>query len=127
VKTNTPTSWKAFVHQRVRWISKSTQTGDSFSQFLGIFQVLLQMGFIGVLCLKISQNEWSTLLFFVIIKTFIDLFSFLPYFFRMGAQRAFFILPIYQFLYPILNVLILVHWFFGKGEWKNRPLIYDAK
>jgi poly-beta-1,6-N-acetyl-D-glucosamine synthase len=127
VETKTPTTWNSYVNQRVRWISKSTQTGDGLSQFLGIFQVLLQIGFFGLIGLKISQSAWFTLLNFLIIKTFIDLFSFMPYFFRLGAKRAFFFLPVYQFLYPIWNIIILFYWCFRKVEWKNRPLVYRTK
>jgi len=123
VETPTPITWSAFLNQRVRWISKSTKTGDLFAEMLGLVQLIIQVVFYLLLFQSAFNGNWLDFSILVFTKSLFEIVGFSPYFFSLNAHFTLFLLPIYQFFYPILNVIIILKWMFGKSDWKGRIAI----
>jgi glycosyltransferase involved in cell wall biosynthesis len=80
VTTETPKSFKEFLHQRIRWISKTGDVKDNLSTFLAIFQIALTLGFIGILILLILNNQFSIAIIVFCLKTGIDMLLLFTFF-----------------------------------------------
>ena len=120
VTTETPQSFKEFIHQRMRWIAKTGDVNDHLSTALAIFQLLLTIGLFGILAyLIIVQNYYLSSIIFA-FKVCVDMLLFLPFFKRFNRLKAWFLLPVYQIIFPFYNLLILVLLPFFKPVWKGR-------
>lgn len=120
VTTETPQSFKEFIHQRLRWIAKTGDVNDHLSTALAIVQLLLTIGFFGILAyLIIVQNYYLSSIIFA-FKVCVDMLLFLPFFKRFNRLKAWLLLPIYQIIFPFYNLLILVLLPFFKPVWKGR-------
>ena len=120
VTTETPQSFKEFIHQRLRWIAKTGDVNDHLSTALAIVQLLLTIGFFGILSyLLFVQNYYLSSIVFA-FKVCVDMLLFLPFFKRFNRVKAWLLLPIYQIIFPFYNLLILVLLPFFKPVWKGR-------
>jgi cellulose synthase/poly-beta-1,6-N-acetylglucosamine synthase-like glycosyltransferase len=123
VSTETPQSIKEFFHQRLRWIAKTSDVKDALSSMLAIFQVLVTFTFLGLLLFSAFQLEWKSFWIIFILKTFIDLGQFFPYFLRIKRLRTWLFIPFYEVLFPIYSLSILIAILCVKPIWKGRILV----
>ena len=119
VFTKSCDSWKALIHQRVRWASKTSAYANWYPKILGIIVFLTNLSGLLLLAAPFYQFELIQLTaYFWILKFGID-FMFLKF------SAAYFRLPFKNFLssflcYPFFTVLVVVKALFGKFEWKER-------
>lgn len=112
-------SWKALMHQRVRWASKTSAYVNWYPKILGIIVFLTNLSGLFLLVAPIYKIEILQLaIYFWILKFGID-FMFLKF------SSAYFKLPFKNFLssflvYPFFTILVVGKAMFGKFEWKER-------
>lgn len=119
VFTKSCDSWKALIHQRVRWASKTSAYANWYPKILGIFVFLTNLSGLLLLAAPFYQFELIQLTaYFWLLKFGID-FMFLKFsasYFRLSFKNF-----LTSFLaYPFFTVLVVVKAFFGKFEWKER-------
>ncbi len=126
ILTETPATFKEFIDQRLRWIGKTGDLKDNLSTFLALGQSALTVIYIiGLVYFLLSVN-WVFAGYWYALKTVIDLLLFLPFFLRIKRMLTWALIPIYELLFPIYNLIILVLLFFYKPKWKGRE-IYNLK
>jgi cellulose synthase/poly-beta-1,6-N-acetylglucosamine synthase-like glycosyltransferase len=119
VFTKSCDSWKALIHQRVRWASKTSAYANWYPKILGSIVFLTNLSGLLLLAAPFYHFELIQLTaYFWILKFGID-FMFLKF------SAAYFRLPFKNFLssflcYPFFTVLVVVKALFGKFEWKER-------
>jgi cellulose synthase/poly-beta-1,6-N-acetylglucosamine synthase-like glycosyltransferase len=122
VHTETPQSLKEFLHQRLRWISKTGDVHDSLSTSLAIIQVLFTFCFVVLLILAAIKSEWRLFSILYLVKSTVDMILFLPYFNRIKRLTSWLFIPVYEFILPIYSLVILSLMYTFKPEWKGRKL-----
>jgi len=120
VTTETPQSFSEFIHQRLRWVAKTGNVRDHLSTFLALVQFLLTIGFFSILIYLLFNSKFELALITFTFKILVEMMLFLPFFYRFKRMKAWFLLPIYQLLFPFYNLLILVLIPFFKPIWKGR-------
>jgi cellulose synthase/poly-beta-1,6-N-acetylglucosamine synthase-like glycosyltransferase len=120
VETETPQSFNEFLHQRIRWIVKTGNVGDHFSTALAIIQFIFILSFWVIEIDLIIKNNFSLASLFFCFKTSLDLLFFYSYFKEFNRMAAFFLIPIYQLIFPIYNLLLIILMPFFKPIWKGR-------
>jgi len=120
VTTETPQSFFEFIHQRLRWVAKTGNVRDHLSTFLALVQFLLTIGFFSILIYLLFNLKFELALITFAFKVLVEMLLFLPFFYRFKRMKAWFLLPIYQLLFPFYNLLILVLIPFFKPIWKGR-------
>jgi cellulose synthase/poly-beta-1,6-N-acetylglucosamine synthase-like glycosyltransferase len=120
ITTETPQSFSEFIHQRLRWVAKTGDVNDHLSTTLALIQLILTIGFFGILTYLIIQFNYYLAGLTFAFKISIDMLLFLPFFYRFNRMTAWWILPIYQLVFPFYNVLILILLPFFKPVWKGR-------
>ncbi len=126
IKTETPQSFREFIDQRLRWIGKTGDLKDNLSSSLAVLQTILTFTFFLALIYTASKSDWRNLAILLGVKTVIDMFIFSPYFFRIKRKITWAVIPIYELLFPIYSLLILLLVFVYKPTWKGRQ-IYARK
>ncbi|MES2864542.1 MAG: glycosyltransferase [Bacteroidota bacterium] len=119
VFTKSCDSWKALMHQRVRWASKTAAYANWYPKILGTLVFLTNLSGLLLLVAPIYESELLKItIYFWVLKFGID-FMFLKF------SSAYFKLPFKNFLgsflcYPFFTVSVVGKALFGKFEWKER-------
>lgn len=119
VLTKSCDSWKALIHQRVRWASKTSAYNNWYPKVLGIIVFLTNLSGLLLLIVPIYESELIKItVYFWVLKFGID-FMFLKF------SAAYFKNPYQNFLgsfilYPFFTFLVVGKAMFGKFEWKER-------
>lgn len=122
VYTFSPISWNHFLHQRIRWIAKTTKVKDNFSTFLALSQTLFSILFYGLLIHSIYVgNLWNAFILFI-GKCLIDFIGFSPYLFKFKRGIVSMLIPFYVLLFPVYNLLLLILIPFFNPIWKGRSV-----
>ena len=122
VITETPKSINEFINQRMRWIGKTSNVKDTLSTRLIIFQTLFTLVFLVILVWTVMGKDWGLTLKLLGIKTSIDLFVFGIYFMKLGRAVVLLFVPIYELLFPIYTVVLMVLHFIYTPQWKGREI-----
>ena len=122
IKTETPQSFREFIHQRLRWLAKTGDVKDNLSTSLAIIQAILTFAFVALLVAKGWSHEWKEFWTIFGIKTALDMLIFYPYFNRIQRRVSWLFIPIYEFLFPFYTLLILSMMYWFKPQWKGRRL-----
>lgn len=117
VYTQTETSWKKMIQQRVRWTAKTTAYENVFPKVLGVIIFIMN------LCIPVSLfllPQWWWIAGIFLLKLLIDSTLMLQsaYFFKIKFH--FFYFFINSLLYPFLMMMIIFKSLFGKYQWKGR-------
>ena len=120
VETETPQSFKEFIHQRIRWIAKTGNVNDHLSTVLAIIQFIFITSFWSIEIKLIVENEYQSAFILFGLKTGLDMLFFFYFFREFKRLTAWFIIPIYQFIFPIYNLILLFLLPFFKPKWKGR-------
>ena len=123
VYTYAPNGLGAFLHQRIRWISKTGKVKDHFATSLGIFQTALSIVFYSLLGIYLYFDQYSEMLLLFCAKTGLDLIFYARYFLRFRRKLAWVLIPVYQVLFPLYNLLILILIPSFKTKWKDRKVV----
>jgi glycosyltransferase involved in cell wall biosynthesis len=122
VYSPSPKNVKEYMHQRLRWLSKTPKVKDSVSNLFGFFQLSFLLLFIAVLLFVLVEHNWTLAVFIFCFKTVIDSLIFLPYFAKYKRLKTWLLFPLYSLLFPLYSFFILLLIPFFKTEWKGRPL-----
>jgi cellulose synthase/poly-beta-1,6-N-acetylglucosamine synthase-like glycosyltransferase len=125
VTTETPQSFREFIDQRLRWIGKTGDIKDNLSTILAVVQAVLTIGFFGLLIWSMAVSNWKGTALLLGLKSITDLFLFFPYFNRVKRLTSWVFIPIYEILFPIYTLIILVLLFTYKPKWKGRKIYAD--
>jgi cellulose synthase/poly-beta-1,6-N-acetylglucosamine synthase-like glycosyltransferase len=120
VETETPQSFKEFIHQRIRWIAKTGNVNDHLSTVLAIIQFIFITSFWSIEIKLLVENEYQSAFILFGLKTGLDMLFFFYFFREFKRLTAWFIIPIYQFIFPIYNLILLFLLPFFKPKWKGR-------
>lgn len=123
VYTESPKSFREYINQRLRWISKTNALKDPLNSKIAYAQLLFTMSFIGLLVYSIVMQNWSTLVVLTVSKGFIDAFMFYPYFNRIKRLRTFALLPIAELWFPLISTILVVLMPFYAPKWKGRRIV----
>lgn len=123
VYTYSPKGFVAFLHQRIRWISKTRKVKDHFATALGLIQTALSIAFYSFLGNYLFKEQYCELMFLFFVKTGLDLIFYAPYFFRFNRYKAWASIPIYQVLFPIYNLFLLIMIPVFRAKWKDRNVV----
>lgn len=122
IRTETPSSFKEFMDQRLRWIGKTGDLKDHLSTTLAVLQSVLTLLFFVLMIWQFATGEWKWLGVTFGLKAVVDLMIFYPFFARLKRWNAWFIIPLYEVLFPLYTLLILVLLLTYKPQWKDRPI-----
>ena len=122
VHTETPQSFKEFMHQRLRWIAKTGDVKDHLSTTLAILQALLTAWFVFLVAYFLIIGEPRAALVIFAAKTAIDMLAFLPFMNRVRRIRSWLFIPFYELIFPFYSLVILMTMYFFKPVWKGRKL-----
>jgi len=121
VITKPQPAFKQLLEQRVRWAAKSTAYKNSFSKFIGVTVLSMNL-FLAMLLitsvLAITQWQFGILIF--IIKFSIDLFLLLKitFFFKQQKTIAYYLFS--SLLYPFFIILVVILSLKSGYSWKGR-------
>lgn len=122
VQTETPQSLKEFFHQRLRWIAKTGDVKDNLSTTLAIVQALFTFLFFGLIIYLFCIGETKGAVIGFVAKMGIDMLAFLPFINRVRRVRSWLFIPVYELIFPLYTLLILIMMYRFKPEWKGRKL-----
>lgn len=120
VETETPQSFKEFIHQRIRWIAKTGNVNDHLSSILAIIQFIFIISFWSIEIKLLVENEYQFAFILFGMKTGLDMFFFFSFFREFNRLTAWLLIPIYQLIFPIYNLILLFLLPFFKPKWKGR-------
>ena len=120
VETETPQSFKEFIHQRIRWIAKTGNVNDHLSTVLAIIQFIFIISFWSIEIILLVENEYQFAFILFGMKTGLDMFFFFSFFREFNRLTAWLLIPIYQLIFPIYNLILLFLLPFFKPKWKGR-------
>jgi cellulose synthase/poly-beta-1,6-N-acetylglucosamine synthase-like glycosyltransferase len=123
VYTYAPEGLVAFLHQRIRWISKTNKVKDHFATSLGGIQTVLSLVFYTLLGIYLFKAEYSEMLFLLIVKTGLDLIFYAGYFLKFKRIFVWLLIPGYQVLFPCYNLLLLILIPTFRAKWKDRKVV----
>lgn len=122
VKTETPHSLKDFFDQRLRWIGKTTNIGDSMATIAASGQFLLAVAFFCGLIYSASFGNWFDFVFLLMGKIGLDLIFFFPFFRRTKRTVTWSLIPIYELIFPIYSLILGLLMFTYRPKWKGREI-----
>lgn len=122
IETETPQSFKEFLDQRLRWIGKTKDLKDNLSSTLAITQAILSIAYFGILLLYLFQERYELALVYFGLKCAIDFIAFAQFYFHFKRFFAWFLIPVYQVLYPFYVLIIALSLLFYKPKWKGRSI-----
>jgi cellulose synthase/poly-beta-1,6-N-acetylglucosamine synthase-like glycosyltransferase len=122
IVTETPQSFKEFIHQRLRWIAKTGDVGDNLSTTLSLIQAFFTFLFFGVIVYSLLFGLFDLALMTYCTKTAVDLVVFYPYFNLMNRLKSWMFIPIYEVFFPLYSLLILLLMYTFRPVWKGRKL-----
>jgi len=120
VETETPQSLKEFLHQRIRWIAKTGNVNDHLSTALAIIQFMFISSFWVIEISLFIERDLPIAILVFGLKTFLDMLLFYHFFSEFKRFKAWSLIPIYQLLFPIYNLILLILIPFFKPKWKGR-------
>jgi len=124
VETETPQSFKEFIDQRLRWLGKTADLKDHLSTGLSIFQALLTGSFMGLMVYYFFIDEFAFGFILLIWKTCLDMLLFAPYFNRIQRMKTWLFIPVYEILFPVYTLVILILIPLYKPKWKSRAIYF---
>jgi cellulose synthase/poly-beta-1,6-N-acetylglucosamine synthase-like glycosyltransferase len=122
VVTETPQSFKEFIHQRLRWIAKTGDVGDHLSTILSLIQAFFTFFFFGVIVYSLLFGLFDLALMAYCMKTAVDLVVFYPYFSLMSRLKSWIFIPVYELFFPLYSLLILLLMYTFRPVWRGRKL-----
>lgn len=123
VSTPSPSSFKEFIEQRLRWISKGNKVGDQLSNSLAILSLFFNLFFYSTYLYLACKELWLLLIFTFSCKTIIDQIVYAPYFIMIKRICTWLLLPIFSIIQPVYLLILLVLIFSYKISWKDRKII----
>lgn len=122
VTTGTPHTFKEFIDQRLRWVSKTADIGDSLATLSATVQFVFAIGFFGLLIYFILSGDWLLAAILFSAKVGLDLVFFFPYFNRINRMKTWCLIPVYELLFPLYSLLLGILMISYRPQWKGRSI-----
>jgi len=122
VSTQTPTTWKDFFKQRLRWIGKGKDINDQLSNGLALTSLLFNCSFHSLFFYLLVTLRIQELVFYFSIKTLLDLSVYSIYCNRIKRFSTTALLPFFSIIQPVYILLLTLLLFLYKPKWKNREI-----
>lgn len=122
VETSAPVSFKKYLNQRIRWLSK-TNFGINYKEvILGMFIFIYIFG--GFISLVLAALHLNVLIFLVIfaLRVFLDLFVYLNYLSKDKKGTPILESILFQVIYPLVILVTSIGALFYKPKWKGRKI-----
>ena len=123
VKTPSPSTFKEYFQQRLRWVSKTNALGDPLNTMVAVVQLVFMLFFLAILVWAVVYGKWFYLLYLLICKMLTDLLVFWAYFKRIKNYNQMLILPLAELWFPIYSIALAALIPFYKTEWKGRTVV----
>ncbi len=122
VFTTCPSSFSAFIRQRLRWIGKMNKVKNTISIWFSFLYLLLGISFIYLIVLFALSGEWNNVLLLFLGKTFIDMLSIFPYLQRIKRTKLLGFIWFYELFFPLYSLLLLILHRWKTPTWKGREV-----
>lgn len=122
IKTDTPHSLKGFIDQRLRWVGKTTDIGDSLATISAVGQFFFAIVFFGILIYSSIVGNWFDFSILLTVKIGLDLIFFLPFFLRTKRILTWCLIPIYEMAFPIYSLTLGILMLTYRPKWKGRAI-----
>lgn len=122
IHTETPHSFRAFIDQRLRWVGKTTDIGDSLATISALAQFVLAIAFFVGLIVFAIRADWMLFWILFMSKITIDLILFAPYFVQIKRMQSWLLLPLYELLFPFYSILLGILMLTYQPKWKGRKI-----
>ncbi len=126
VRTETPQSFREFIDQRLRWIGKTGDLKDGLSTSLAVLQAGFTLAFMVLMGWMIFVQAWTLLGLLFALKAFVDMALFYPFFQRTQCLKSWWLIPVYELLFPLYTLVLILLLPVYKPKWKGRA-IYSQK
>ena len=113
---------RAFLNQRLRWISKTRRVKDHFATVLAILQTGFSFWFYWLLITCFVDANFLLCFKCYALKTIIDMVFFARYYFRFNRVSSWVLFPLHQFIFPLYNLILVVLIPFYQSTWKGREV-----
>ncbi|MCJ8292247.1 MAG: glycosyltransferase [Crocinitomicaceae bacterium] len=120
--TDTPHSFKEFIDQRLRWVGKTTDIGDSLASVSAIGQFFFAIVFFGLLIYTAIIGNWFDFSILLTAKIGLDLMFFLPFFLRTKRFLTWCFIPIYEVAFPVYSLILGILMVTYRPKWKGRAI-----
>lgn len=121
IQTDAPKTWNAFMMQRLRWLGKTGGLKDQLANGLAVIQLVYTLSFYCLLILGFVFSLECGLLIWG-MKSIIDILLYIPFFNRINKRNRLWLFPLYELLFPVYNLILLVMLPFVKPKWKGRKI-----
>lgn len=120
--TETPQTFRQFIDQRLRWVGKTTDIGDTLATIAALGQFILAIGFFAGLIYWSIEANWQQFFTLFSFKIGMDWVFFLPFFIRTKRPVTWMLIPLYELLFPIYSLLLGVLMLAYRPKWKGRAI-----
>lgn len=121
VETATPNSIPEVMEQRVRWLSKTGNVGDSLNNFLGAWAVFLHLSYFLFIIMSLAADVTFMVPIIVGLKFLADLILLRTAVKPTAADIGGLLL--FELFYPIYIFGLLFTGIFSQPEWKERKVV----
>ncbi|GAB5416207.1 MAG: glycosyltransferase [Crocinitomicaceae bacterium] len=123
IETNAPATFREYISQRLRWVSKTNALGDYLNTFIALKQLLLMLAFIGLIVWTVANSFWFGLGYLLLCKLITDFLVFSAYFKQVKQAKLLLMLPIAELWFPIYSIFLALLIPFYKPKWKGRTVV----
>lgn len=122
VVTGAPESITAYWKQRVRWFGKSHYQARFGETLFGLFTLLYFAGGMTALIYAAYYGHWIAFTLIFGLRLLLDILVFVNYSFALKQGNKATYLPLFQLIYPVLMVGVMLTSLFYKPKWKGRAV-----
>lgn len=122
VTTATPSTLKEFMDQRLRWIGKTQDIKDHLSTGLALTQAVFTLLFLSFFVYYGFSGEVEVFVVLFLFKAIIDQCIFLPYFLRVRRFSVWFLIPVYELIFPFYTIALFILMYSYQPKWKGRAI-----
>lgn len=123
VFTETPSSIREYLQQRLRWFSKTSSVKDTSANLVLGVQAVLTFLFLLVITTTLVNNNWIQLIEIFVLKVLIDTVFFHQFFIHQQRIKSLIFLPLYEVFFPIFSVFVFLCSFKRTIVWKGREVV----
>jgi len=122
VYTDAPSSFNAYLEQRIRWFGKTLKKTDLKEALFGLYITIYLIAGFGICLFSLFQAEYESIITIFLTRFILDSLILLIYGFRMGKGKYIFMLPFFQLIYPVVYIVIIIGSLVYTPTWKGRKI-----
>ncbi|MDX1652660.1 MAG: glycosyltransferase [Brumimicrobium sp.] len=122
VATESVSSFAQYLNQRIRWLGKTKSVRSMPESVMGITVFLYLVGGVLSLTYLLIQGEYTAVVSLFVIRFVVDTTIFLGYTLRLKQGFKVVFLLLFQIIYPIIFLLVVIGALCYKPQWKGRKI-----